>query len=46
MANRYQDRPFPAADYDRGDPHGAGRGESDPLAEFWRVLEAGADGRS
>ena len=38
MANRYQDRPFPAADYDRGDPHGAGRGDSDPLAELARLI--------
>ena len=38
MADRYQDRPFPAADYDRGDPHGAGRGDSDPLAELARLI--------
>ena len=38
MANRYQDRPFPAADYDRGDSHGAGRGDSDPLAELARLI--------
>jgi SPOR domain len=38
MAERYQERPFSAADYDRGDPHGAGRGESDPLAELARLI--------
>ena len=38
MAERYQERPFPAEDYDRGDPHGAGRGESDPLAELARLI--------
>jgi hypothetical protein len=37
MADRYQDRPFPADDdYNRGgDPHG---GESDPLAELARLI--------
>ena len=38
MAERYQERPYLAADYDRGDPHGAGRGESDPLAELARLI--------
>jgi SPOR domain len=40
MADRYQDRPFPADDdYDRGDnQHGAARGESDPLAELARLI--------
>jgi len=37
MAERYQDRPFPAADdYDRGGS--AGRAESDPLAELARLI--------
>src|SRR6266403_446807 len=40
MADRYQDRPFPADDgYDRGDgQHGSARGESDPLAELARLI--------
>jgi hypothetical protein len=40
MANRYQDRPFPADDsYDRGgDPHASARAESDPLAELARLI--------
>jgi hypothetical protein len=40
MADRYQDRPFPAHDDDgRGaDPHGQGKGESDPLAELARLI--------
>jgi len=40
MADRYQDRPFPADDdYDRaGDPHASARGESDPLAELARLI--------
>ncbi len=40
MADRYQDRPFPADDdYDRGgEPHASGRGESDPLAELARLI--------
>jgi len=38
MAERYQERPYLGADYDRGDPHGAGRGESDPLAELARLI--------
>ncbi len=39
MADRYQDRPFPAHDdYGRGsDPHGS-KGESDPLAELARLI--------
>jgi len=37
MADRYQSRPFPADDYDRGgDQHG--HGESDPLAELARLI--------
>jgi SPOR domain len=40
MADRYQDRPFPADDdYHRGDDaHGSARGESDPLAELARLI--------
>jgi SPOR domain len=40
MADRYQDRPYPDQDdYGRGsDPHAAGRGESDPLAELARLI--------
>ena len=40
MANRYQDRPFASQEhYDRGgDLHGAGRGETDPLAELARLI--------
>jgi hypothetical protein len=40
MADRYQDRPYPAHDdYGRGsDPHAAGRAESDPLAELARLI--------
>ena len=40
MADRYQDRPFPADDgYDRGvDPHAPARTESDPLAELARLI--------
>jgi len=40
MADRYQDRPFPADDdYNRGgNQHGAARGESDPLAELARLI--------
>ena len=40
MADRYQDRPYPAQDdYGRGsDPHAAGRAESDPLAELARLI--------
>ena len=39
MADRYQDRPFPAHDdYGRGsDPHGQ-KAESDPLAELARLI--------
>ena len=38
MADRYQDRPFPADDdHDRGDDH-ARAGESDPLAELARLI--------
>ena len=37
MADRYQNRPFPAADdYDRGDTQA--RAESDPLAELARLI--------
>jgi hypothetical protein len=40
MADRYQDRPFPADDaYDHGDdPHAPGRSENDPLAELARLI--------
>jgi hypothetical protein len=40
MADRYQDRRFPADDgYDRGgDPHASTRTESDPLAELARLI--------
>lgn len=40
MADRYQDRPFPAGDdHDRGgDPHAPSRAESDPLAELARLI--------
>ncbi|MEA2916876.1 MAG: hypothetical protein QOJ15_8957, partial [Bradyrhizobium sp.] len=40
MADRYQDRPFPADDdYDLGgDPHAPGKAESDPLAELARLI--------
>src|ERR1700744_4689748 len=40
MADRYQDRPYPADDgYDGGDDqHGPGRAESDPLAELARLI--------
>jgi SPOR domain len=40
MADRYQDRPFSADDdYDHGgDPYGAAKGESDPLAELARLI--------
>jgi hypothetical protein len=40
MAERYQDRAYPADDnYDRGDDqHGPGRTESDPLAELARLI--------
>jgi hypothetical protein len=40
MADRYQDRPYPAHDdHGRGgDPHAAGRAESDPLAELARLI--------
>ena len=40
MADRYQDRPFPADDhYDRGgDQRASAQGESDPLAELARLI--------
>src|SRR5216683_349504 len=40
MADRYQDRPYPAQDdHGRGnDPHAANRAESDPLAELARLI--------
>jgi hypothetical protein len=40
MADRYQNRPFPADDgYDRGgDPHAPATPESDPLAELARLI--------
>ena len=40
MADRYQDRPFPADDdYDRGgEPHASAGRDSDPLAELARLI--------
>ena len=40
MADRYQDKPFPADDgYDRGgEPHAPARTETDPLAELARLI--------
>jgi hypothetical protein len=38
MADRYQDRPFPADGYGRGGDQHVGRGESDPLAELARLI--------
>jgi hypothetical protein len=39
MADRYQNRPYPADDDDRGsDPHAPAHGESDPLAELARLI--------
>jgi hypothetical protein len=39
MADRYQDRPFPAGDeYDRRGHQGPPKGESDPLAELARLI--------
>lgn len=39
MANRYQDRPFRADDYDRGDDQfGSDQADSDPLAELARLI--------
>jgi hypothetical protein len=38
MADRYQNRPFPADDYSRGDQHGSAADESDPLAELARLI--------
>ena len=40
MADRYQDKPFPADDgYDRGgEPHTPARIETDPLAELARLI--------
>ena len=39
MADRYQDRPFPADDDNgRGDQHESATGESDPLAELARLI--------
>jgi SPOR domain len=39
MADRYQNRPYPADDDDRGgDPHASAHGESDPLAELARLI--------
>src|ERR1700759_1938702 len=37
MADRYQDRPFPADD-DRGSGRAAGKDENDPLAELARLI--------
>lgn len=39
MADRYQDKPFPADDhYDRGGHQAPSKGESDPLAELARLI--------
>jgi SPOR domain len=39
MADRYQDKPFPADDdYDRGTQRAPAKGESDPLAELARLI--------
>jgi hypothetical protein len=39
MADRYQNRPFPAEGYDRGgNQHASGGDESDPLAELARLI--------
>jgi hypothetical protein len=39
MADRYQDRPFPADDHDRGaNPNAPAKGDSDPLAELARLI--------
>ena len=38
MADRHQDRAFPAGGYDRGDQRGPQRGEADPLAELARLI--------
>ena len=38
MADRYQDRPYPAQDSYGGDQHADGRAESDPLAELARLI--------
>jgi hypothetical protein len=39
MADRYQNKPFPAFDdYDQGGEHASGNGESDPLAELARLI--------
>src|SRR4051794_39823204 len=48
MADRYQNRPFPAEGYDRGgNQHAPGGDESDPLAELARLIgqtDMGRDG--
>jgi SPOR domain len=38
MADRYQDRRFPAHDYGSGDDQHGQKGESDPLAELARLI--------
>lgn len=39
MADRYQERPFPADDYDRGaNPNAPAKGDNDPLAELARLI--------
>ncbi|WP_375414924.1 SPOR domain-containing protein [uncultured Bradyrhizobium sp.] len=38
MADRYQDKPFPADDDDRGSQHAPAKGDSDPLAELARLI--------
>ena len=38
MADRYQDKPFPADDDRGGEPHAPARTENDPLAELARLI--------
>jgi hypothetical protein len=38
MADRYQDKPFPADDDDRGVQRASAKGDSDPLAELARLI--------
>ena len=38
MANRYQDRPFPAEDDFGGGAHASAKGDGDPLAELARLI--------
>ncbi|HZE54255.1 MAG TPA: SPOR domain-containing protein, partial [Bradyrhizobium sp.] len=38
MADRYQDRPFPAEDDFGGGAHASAKGDGDPLAELARLI--------